>query len=430
MNGLPMGRNPLAMQRPDRLLWGRTISWAFYDFANTIYSALVVSWAITLHVKGFTGVEKFTFLTLAVSQAISGLVLPVAGEIADRTGRAKRYLFILTILTCASCAAISAARAVWLILGLFAVANFCYHCCLTFYDSFLPTLGPRNKLGLISGIGVSLGYLGVSFALPIGYLARELYAKGNPAHEMTPVFAVAGALFLLFSLPLFLRLPEKPASKRTPPGSRLTSLAFKRVLITIRLLPRHKPVLLFLVGNFLCVDALNTGIVAYAPYMVNVFGLDEGRAGLWIIPFTLSAALLGVVGGKLSDTVGARRTMISAAVCVLAAVLIGAMARDFPVFIVSFILLGGYGLSTIWVAGRKLLVELVPPGQLGKYFGLYNVGHKLSMIGAVLFGLMADVRIPAVPAGGYRLGLLLQVVLLSAGVICIYKVRLPDEPQQ
>jgi len=412
---------------PDTILWRRAVSWALYDFANTIYSAIVVSWAVTLHVKEFTGVEKYTFLTMALSQAASGVLLPVAGELTDRTGRAKRCLLVLTLLACGACAAISAAPSAWLILCLFALANFCYNASLTFYDCLLPTLAPRERMGLVSGLGVSLGYVGVAVALPIGILARSIYARAGHPHELTPVFAVAGVLFLVFSLPLFLWVPEKPASKRTRPGTPLVRLAFRRVFVTLRLLPRHKPVLLFLLGNFLCVDALNTGIVAYAPYVVNVFGLDKAQAAKWMIPFTLCAAALGFLGGKLADVFGGRKTMLSAGICVAAALVIGAVAHSFAVFMVSFVLLGGYGLSTIWVAGRKLLVELVPAGQVGKYFGLYNVGHKLSMIGAVVFGITADMHIGSLPAGGYRLGLLLQLFLLSTGLMCIYQVRQPAE---
>ncbi len=412
---------------PEKVLWGRAVSWAFYDFANTIYSALVVSYAVTVHVQEITGREWPAFVTMALSLGASGLLLPVAGEVADRTGRAKLYLVILTVLACLSCAAISAAGTVWLILALYFIANFCFHSCLVFYDSLMPTLAPKERLGVISGLGVGLGYAGIAFALPIGYFVLVLYRRSDPVHELTPLFAVAGALFLLFSLPLFLHVPEKAASKRSPPGTRLLSISFKRVFVTLRALPRHKPVLLFLVGNFLCVDALNAGIFAYARYVMAVFGLDKMATLLWMMPFSLGALCLGTLGGKLCDAFGSRRVLLSAGLCVLAAMLIGSMASSFAVFMVSFVILGGYGLSTTWVAGRKMLVELVPPGQIGKYFGLYNVGHKLSMIGVVVFGLVADLDIGGIPAGGYRLGLLLQIVLLSFGLACIYNVEMPDE---
>jgi MFS family permease len=161
--------------------------------------------------------------------------------------------------------------------------------------------------------------------------------------------------------------------------------------------------------------------------MVHVFGLDKQQAMLWLIPFSLGAGVLGAAGGRLADAVGPRRTLLAAGACVAVAIVVSALATSFALFMSVFIVLGGFGLANIWVAGRKMLVELVPEGQVGKYFGLYNVGHKLSMVGAVTFGLLADVRIPGVHAGGYRLGLLFQLLLLSAGMVCIYKVGPLDE---
>ncbi len=412
---------------PAGILWGRAVSWAFYDFANTIYSALVVSFAVALHVKRYTGVEKYTYLTIGLSLLASGLLLPFAGEVADRTGRPRRYLGWLTLLTCACCAAMAFADGAWLILALFFVANFSYNSSLTFYDSLLPTLGPPERLGTVSGLGVGLGYAGVAFALPIGWGVLRTCENLPPRRELAPLFALAGVLFLLFSLPLFLYVPEKPATKRTRPGAPVFRLAYSRVLTTLRLLPRHKPLLLFLLGNFFMVDSLNTGIVAAAPYMVHVFGLPHREAMLWLIPFSLGAGVLGVLGGRLVDAFGPRRIMLLAGFCVMAALVLGALAGSFALFIVAFVLLGGFGLANIWVAGRRLLLELVPPGQVGKYFGLYNVGHKLSMIGPVAFGLLADLKIPSIPAGGYRLGLLCQIPLLVVGLLLIRAVRTDDD---
>jgi MFS-type transporter involved in bile tolerance (Atg22 family) len=80
-----------------------------------------------------------------------------------------------------------------------------------------------------------------------------------------------------------------------------------------------------------------------------------------------------------------------------------------------------------------MLIHLVPPGQLGKYFGLYNVGRKLSVIGVITFGVLADLELPDVTilghtlnAVGPRLGMLVQVVLLSLGILLIYKVDMGD----
>ena len=416
-----VARSTDAEATPDRVLWGRAVSWGLYDFANTIYSALVVSFAITLHVKEFTGVERWTFLTTGLSLAASGVFLPVAGEMADRAGGARRSLLVLTVVACLSCGLIGRTDSAWVMLGLFFVANFCFHSSLVFYDSLMPTLAPKRRLGMISGLGVALGYIGVAFALPVGWLVIEAYQHVDPQHELRLIFPLAGLLFLLFSVPLFVFVPEKAPTKKGAPGN-VARLAFRRVLTTLRLLPRHRAVLLFLLGNFFLVDTLNTGIIAVSPYMVHVFGLEKQTAMLWLIPFSLGAGILGALAGWIADAAGPRRTMLGAGLCVGVSVVVGAFAPHFAVFMPVFVLVGGFGLAGIWVAGRKLLVQIVPDGQVGKYFGLYNVGHKLSMFGAVAFGLLADLEIPGVHAGGYRLGLLAQLLFLTVGLVCIYKV--------
>jgi len=415
----------IRLGRAVQLRWGRALSWALYDFANTIYSAIVVSFAIALHVKEFTGVERYTFAVSAASMAASGLFVPFAGELSDRTGHAKGYLLALTLVCCACCAAIGAAPWAPLILLLYFVANFSYNASLTFYDSLLPVVAPPDHAGRVSGLGVGMGYAGVAVALPLAMLARELYRRTNPAHELAVLFPLAGALFLLGSIPLFLFVPGRPGRRRAASRTGLGRLALRRTLLTLRLLPRHRSVLFFLLGNFFCVDAVNATIFGYAPYLANVFGLGRRAIMLWLIPFSLCAFALGVAGGRLSDRFGARPTMMAACGCFMAATLVCGLTRSLAVFFTAFILLGGFGLSNVWVAGRKLLLTLVPAGQVGKYFGLYNVGHKLSMMGMVLFGILADLRIGGSAAGGYRAGLLVQLVSMGVGLALIGSVGVP-----
>jgi len=408
-----------------RIRWGRALSWALYDFANTIYSAVIVSFAIALHVKEFTGVERYTFLVAAASMAASGLFVPFAGELADRTGAAKRYLVGLTLVCCLCCGAIGAAAWAPLILLLYFLANFAYNASLTFYDSLLPVVAPPDQIGRVSGIGVGLGYGGIAVALPIAIVARDLYRRADPAHDLAILFPLAAAFFLLGAVPLFLFVPGRPSAKGAP-GKGVLALALRRTMVTLRALPRHRNVLLFLLGNFFCVDALNATIFGYAPYLENVFGLERRAIMMWMIPFALCAFGLGVLGGRLSDRFGSRRTMMSACMCFIAATLVCGLTRSVTAFFLAFLVLGGYGLSNVWVAGRKMLLSLVPPGQVGKYFGLYNVGHKLSMIGIALFGIIADLPVGGTAAGGYRAGLLVQVVSMTVGLVLISRVRVSD----
>jgi UMF1 family MFS transporter len=382
-----------------------------------------------LHLKALSGLEKPAFLTIAGSMVACAFFVPVAGELSDRTDKTKTYLVRLTLLACVLVSAMSLTLALPLLLLLLFAANFCYQAALPFYDSMLPTVAPPRKMGLISGIGVGLGYGGVAFALPVAFVVIGWAQRIGMEQKLQPLFALAGAMFFLFSLPLIFFVPSKPAGKRTPGDVNLLRLAARRVMITLRLLPRHRHVMLFLIGNFLCVDALNTGIVAASPFMVHVHGMSEERALLWFIPFTLCAVALSYLGGRLTDRFGPRRTMIAAALCIMASVAVAAFSPSFAVFIVTFMVLGGFGLSTTWVAGRRLLVRLVPEGQVGKYFGLYDVGRKLALFGLIFFAVLADLLPLDIQIGGivwrslgHRLGLLALVPLLAAGIWCLSKV--------
>ncbi|MBS3762848.1 MAG: MFS transporter [Planctomycetes bacterium] len=413
-----------------QIKWPRAIGWALYDFANTIYSAVVVSFAIALHVKEFTGVEKYTFLTAATSMGLGGLVMPFIGEYADRTGGSKHLLFFFTALCCAACSAITGAYQAWMILVLYFLANFAYNACFPLYDSLLPLVSPPSRRGLISGLGVGIGYAGVAFSLPIAMFVTHLYRPIAPSHPLTPLFTLAGVLFLLFSLPLFILVPERPANPPIPKPVAVLKTAYKRTVATILRLPRRKSIFLFLIGNFLCVDALNATIIGYAPYVKHVLGLSLQTVMFWMIPFAISALIMGIIGGRLSDRYGSRPIFLSAGVAFIIAVAVCGLSSSPWTFYPAFLIFGGYGLSTVWVAGRRMLLSLAPEGQIGKYFGLYNVGHKLSMIGMIFFGVLADIPFGGSPTGGYRVALLVQILTMGIGMVFVWKVNIHDSSRK
>ncbi|TMB56444.1 MAG: MFS transporter, partial [Chloroflexi bacterium] len=77
------------------------LSWALYDFANTIFSFAIVSFAMSLWAIRFLGEAGgqfwFTF-AVSVSVLINAAVSPVLGAMSDRTGRRKPFLGVFTAL--------------------------------------------------------------------------------------------------------------------------------------------------------------------------------------------------------------------------------------------------------------------------------------------------------------------------------------------
>jgi MFS-type transporter involved in bile tolerance (Atg22 family) len=107
--------------------------------------------------------------------------------------------------------------------------------------------------------------------------------------------------------------------------------------------------------------------------------------------------------------------MVAAAAALLAALPVLAAASSPWTVRITLCTLGATGLSGIWVAGRKLLLELVPEERAGEFFGLYGLTNKGAAFGMALFGILGDWI-------GMRLALALMTLPLALGIGCIARV--------
>ena len=138
------------------------LAWALYDFANTIYSFAIVSFAMGLwsvHFLGEANGQLWFTVAVSASVAVNAAVSPVLGAMSDRTGGRKGYLFVFTAL-CIVATALIAVADITIGLLFFGIANFAYQAALIYYDAMLPDVARAGMRGRLSGVGVALGYLG------------------------------------------------------------------------------------------------------------------------------------------------------------------------------------------------------------------------------------------------------------------------------
>lgn len=145
--------------------WVPTASWILYDLANTIYAATVVYLLVPRYVDRF---ESWSIgIAQTASMIVAGLLVPVLGAICDRTRKTSSYLAFGTSL-CIVCLAgfgiVFDGPRVW-ILVLFFVAHVSYQTALVFYNALLPSVARFERSGLVSGLGVGVGYLGTLLIL-------------------------------------------------------------------------------------------------------------------------------------------------------------------------------------------------------------------------------------------------------------------------
>ncbi len=408
-------------------------SWCLYDFANTIYSGVVVTLAFQLHLAELTGKEKYAFWTLSAGLIASGLAVPACGAIADRTGQSKRYLIFTTAACCVCTIAMSATINWPILLVLYFITTFAYNTSLVFYESLVVQIAERRHVGRVTGLGVGLGYLGTAFALPIALWAcKFLKAQGRgivfngQILFFGPAFVVAGLLFLIFSIPLIIWVPERRVENEQPLSMTVVGDGFGRLLRTLRNLPANRNVMFFLLANFFCLDTVNALIACFMPFVKKGLGLTTDRAALYMILFSVIALGTGMATGWMADRWGSKRVLAASMLAFLVTLLSCAWTSSEIVFAVMFLGLGTFALAGTWTAGRKLLVTLAPPDEIGEYFGLYGITAKLSIVGNFLFGWIADMKFGAEDSTSYRVALSCLLFSLLIGMALLTRVKVKD----
>jgi MFS-type transporter involved in bile tolerance (Atg22 family) len=269
---------------------------------------------------------------------------------------------------------------------------------------------------------VGLGYLGMT----AGLLALGGIFALFPDHKAAAGFAAAGVLFFFFSVPIFLWVPERP-----PVGVRRSGdgpLGFTAALrgsfrIWARTLKEPEP-RRFLLGNFFLTDVLNTTIFVFSLYCVQVFddvgSVTDAPVRYALIKLSIAALVLGTVGGRATDRLGARTTLLLSAAALGVALLAGVLlpSNRFDLFVLAVATFGAFGLAGIWTAGRALLLRIAPPDRVGEYCGMYGLSLKVSLAGALLFGVLAD-NLPFARAVRYRWAMASGFLPLIAGTILI-----------
>jgi len=173
------------------ILKRKVFSWLLFDFANTSFSVMMVTFAFPLYFKNvICGGEAYGDAlwgaSISISMLLVAVVSPVLGASADYSGRRKRFLFSFTLLSVASTALLSFAGPGMAIFGvlLFILANIGFEGGLVFYDSYLKEITSEKSIGRLSGYGFAMGYLG---ALSILLLSCVLCLRGGFRKPMPPM---------------------------------------------------------------------------------------------------------------------------------------------------------------------------------------------------------------------------------------------------
>lgn len=409
-------------------------SWVLYDFANTIFSISILSFFFPVWLGSELGAGPgvFNYATSAGALLVV-LTAPFLGAVADLRQRRKPYLTLLTVVAIGLTAGLEWIGTVAVAIAVFVAANYAYQSALLFYNALLPGVSVGRGAGRVSGYGVGVGYVGTILALVVltffvtdGAVVREWLGPfggwlESGGERNANAFLPTALLYLIFSLPLFLFVPDRAVREPRPVSF---SAAYRDVFATLKNIRRYAGVGTFIVATALYTDAANTAVANMALYGDQVFGMSGGGIRNLLLFSTVFAALGSVGFGIASDRAGPRRTLVVVLFIWVVAISVAALAAAPWMLLVAGPLVG-IALGATWTVSRVMLVALSPPEKLGEFFGLYTISQKLSaVLGPALIAVILEVFGGLGIKVSYRIAIGSLVLITLLGLF--FLLRVPD----
>src|SRR6202521_743344 len=396
------------------------VSWALYDFANTVFSMNIATLYFAAWLVADLGHSNTLYATVnGIASALVVVSIPGFGAISDEKQRRKPWVVGFTLIACLSTIAmailgqtglpligegvtatgshqlIPPGIALFGVLAAFTIANYAYQGAQPFYNAMMPELVPVDHRGRLSGMGAALGYVGsitgVLLTFPfftgqmpiLGTIPDRVVGCLRSAIPFTThggrvsTFVPTAILFLLFSLPLFLfcrdhnviRGKKRVAWRQASPDVQTTRAEEAKYPGTLR----------FILTSFLYQDAMGTIIANMALYAIFAMGFEGGSEATLFVILTIPA-VLGAYGiGRLVDRFGPKHTLswvlVSWVVLLVAMILVPTRSAFWIVGACIGLIYGG--LST---AERPPLLSLVSDVEAGGFFGLLVLSSRAAAV--------------------------------------------------
>ena len=363
-----------------------TLSWVVYDLANTIFALGVVG----LYFSEWLLSEGQPDSALALVQVAAAIVViflaPWAGARSDAAGRRVPTLALTTVLAVIA-TSLLATGPVAMTLALLWIAVIAVNTGGVVYDALLVDVSTEEDRGWVSGLGVGIGYIGSFIGLGLGLLALDVFEWGFPG-----AFRLIAAAFLLFAIPAFVFIEERPAVPGPRPSLSSVVTGLGKSWSNARSYPG---VVRFLVGRFFYTDAINTLIGGFlAIFVIDELGLDR-RFFTALMGIAITTAIVGGIGaGRLVSSYGPIRVLRVVLLLWITAMLSGMAAAVTNNTDIAWVIgpLGGLALGATWASDRVVMTRISPPRRLGEFYGLYaTVGRFATIVGPLVWAFIVDV---------------------------------------
>jgi MFS transporter, UMF1 family len=428
----------LGLSRPELRAWAM-YDWAVSAVQTTIMVAVFPVYFVSIAKSDLP--ESKATQALATANTIVAVVLailsPVLGAMSDYVAAKKRMLGASMLVGAAAVAGMFFVQQgdYRLALVLFVISLIGATASTVFYDALLPHIASEDEIDRVSSAGYAVGYVGggVLLALNLAWILEpqwfglpsgpELSDSARTLPTRLALLSVA-VWWVVFSVPLFRRVPEPPRTREPDEvsGGNPLIVPFVRLGETFRALRGYKQAFLMLLAFMVYNDGIQTIQKMAAPYGKELGIADSVLIGAILIvqfvgfPF---AFLFGYIAGRI----GTKRTIFIGLLVYAGISIFGFYMRTPAHFILLAAMVATVQGGT-QALSRSLFASLIPTHKSGEFFGFYSVFEKFASI----FGpLMFSITIAA--TGKSRNAILSVIFFFAIGALILSRVKVAEGQQ-
>ncbi|MET9466409.1 MFS transporter [Streptomyces sp. NPDC006544] len=409
--------------------------WYFYDFACSVYSTSVLTVFLgpylTAVAKAAADADGYVHplgipvragsyfaYSVSASVIVAVLIMPLAGALADRSGRKKPLLAAAAYTGAAATTGMFFLGGERYLLGglLLIVANAALSVSMVLYNAYLPQISTPDERDTVSSRGWAFGYTSGAFVLVLNlvvYQGHDAFGLSEGA-AVRICLASAGLWWGAFAVIPLRRLRDRAVVREAGPALS----GWKQLVATLKDMRRYPLTLSFLLAYLIYNDGVQTVISQASVYGSEELGLEQST----LIVAVLLVQVLAVAGalgmGRLAARYGSQRTILGSLAAWGLTLAVGYFlpART-PVWFFALAAMIGLVLGGSQALSRSLFSHLVPAGKEAEYFSAYEMSDRgLSWVGPLVFGITYQVT------GSYRDAIISLVVFFALGFVLLARV--------
>ncbi len=387
-------------------------AWAFYDWANSVYSLVIASAVfpifynalfdkdnpyVTVLGYSFKSSALISFVTAAAFLCVA-LFSPLLSGIADFMGNKKIFMRIFNYIGALSCIGLYFFDLKDIGLGLtcyfFGLVGFWGS--LVFYNSYLPDIAFAEQQDKVSARGYSMGYIGSVILLIISLAMIMTAEDGQKLQMMRYSFVMVGIWWIVFSKYTYFFLPKGNSNSEKVSASVIFN-GFRELRKVWTSLQTEVALKRYLLSFFVFSMAVQT-VMLIATYFgaqeIKWSSPEESQTGL--ITCILLIQLIAIAGAVLTSRASAKFGNIKVLIFLNGFWLLLCGFAYFITTPTEFYIMAslvGLVMGGIQSLGRSTYSKLLPKTKdTASFFSFFDVSEKIGIvIGMMVYGLIDQI---------------------------------------